>query len=212
MALPDTVNTVYVAGVSEVKSADLNDLQTSVVAHEKRVKALDPADWVYVDAAGVADPRTRTTVVDANGLRAGDGYTKSSHFASQVTLTSNGGNYYLALPRIPYGSVITGVKVLVDPGVARASSSNRMKAVMSRLAGTNFTTPAVGTSSQYAPVGNNFDDGTSSLQVINLTYASLTVDGDPLLMTIIAGNDAATNNDKFHGLEITWIDYGPKNY
>lgn len=49
MSLPTSRNTTYVAGVSQVKAADLNDVQDTIIAggHGDMIKAVPFAAWVF---------------------------------------------------------------------------------------------------------------------------------------------------------------------
>lgn len=166
----------------------------------------DNYGWVYVDAAGAADPQSRTRDLSVEKIYPGSSsavYTVVS--PAEVTLASNSADYYFQIPLLPYGAIITGVAVMVQPGTARASAGNRMSVWLRSMSGHNFSTPTAPGNTSYGAATT--DDGTANLQVItHLTGASIS--NGIYSLRVTAGNDAATNNDRVRAIRILWDDQG----
>lgn len=100
------------------------------------------------------------------------------------------------LSRLPRHASIVRVRVLLNPGVARAGT-NRMKVELQRdNYGVSFAKPISVTTTV---VGSVFDDGTTDLQwvTIDLSGSPVAVSaGAQWSLEVAAGNDAATNNDR----------------
>lgn len=123
---------------------------------------------------------------------------------------ANGGIATLDLSRIlPHGAVLTRVKAIVTPGIARATVGNRMSLQLDSRT-PDFSTPAGGgTAAEFTLVR---DDGTANIQVLDSTAFTMTVDSIKLhYLTIAAGNDGATNTDLFYAVQLSFDDIGPIN-
>lgn len=113
------------------------------------------------------------------------------------------------------GMVLTGCKVVIDPGAARAGAS-RSQIVLSYATHSDFAAspslPSVTT------VSSQFADTTTNLQTITISSISHTVvregsSGREYFLLINAGNDGGSHNaDKVYAIELTYSDIGPRNY
>jgi hypothetical protein len=94
MALPTSINTVYAPG-SQIKSDDLNDIQTSIVGHEDFLK----------------DPRPRHVNPAAGQLISGTGnFLVSGRFSATAAAS-----IVVPLP-VSTGERITAISAVIDPG------------------------------------------------------------------------------------------------
>lgn len=168
----------------------------------------------YVDSGYAATTKERTWVISPVLVRPAQGAAVDEHYMESVELVTNSSSYYFPLPRLPYGASFTNIKVLVQPGEARASSSNRMQCKLARIQSRNFSTPAIGSIDVLTNITQEYDDGTADLQVVTVTPtipASVTSEGDFSLI-IRSGNTAASFADLVGGIQITWADPGPRGY
>jgi len=111
---------------------------------------------------------------------------------------------------IRHGAVITSIKALVDPGAARAGA-NRMHLRLQRRTPTFGGTPTAPAAAD--DVAATYDDTTAALQTIDATGLSITMDSTiERILTVGGGNDAGTNNDQLHAVEIQFDDPGPRNF
>jgi hypothetical protein len=127
-----------------------------------------------------------------------------------VTVQTNYGRGIMALKNeIPTGATITGVECLANPGAARGGA-DRMVIEFTQIIHT-WATPAVGGAS----TSTGTDDTTTNLQVFGntgLSYPVSSTDRRQNALALIAGVDAAANNDVFYGVRITFTDPGPRSY
>jgi len=110
--------------------------------------------------------------------------------------------------RLPHGSTLTLLELLVDPGAAR-TSPNTMVAVVTRNT-PDWVTPANATSTVVALFE---DDETSNLQVMSSGVISVAITSDSLFaINLAAGNTAAASPDAVHAIRYTFTDPGPRNF
>lgn len=167
----------------------------------------DSAELVY------ASPPTRITVVPGWEFKPANNtgtYVMTSGFYGGIRVSSNSLGYFAVLSSfLPDGAVVTRVRYMVDPGVAR-SGTNRTRMVIGKQA-LSFGTPSIGS---FTSVADVYDNAAATLQVISSGTISETINkagGSALVAQFSAGNDAATNPDEFYGVEIQWTDPGPRN-
>jgi hypothetical protein len=105
---------------------------------------------------------------------------------------------------MPHGGILTGVQVLVNPGVARATVGNRAQTL-------DWVTPA---SPGLVTIGaDQTDNGTTNIQVVAWGTLSLALtSAQAIVLEVTAGNDAGTNTDSVHGVRLTFTDPGPRNF
>ncbi len=109
---------------------------------------------------------------------------------------------------LPHGATLTSVKVLLDPGIARAGA-NRMHMRLQRRT-LNFTTPAVAAATD--DIAATYDDAGAALQTISATGLAISIDSATQhVLTIGGGNNSAANADQVHGIELRFNDPGPRN-
>lgn len=112
-----------------------------------------------------------------------------------------------------HGQVITGLRLLVDPGAARASGSG-IRAYIN-YAIPDFAGPTAG----YDPIliDSEEDDASASVQLISMTGLSHTVVREgatarDYYIVVVFGNTAGASNDSLYGIELTVDDPGPRNF
>lgn len=96
------------------------------------------------------------------------------------------------------------VDVLLKPGAARATSTNRMRVLITHVE-PNFSTPAV-PSEVDETTADTRDDGTANTQVVTASAGTVSNirPGKQLFVKIIAGNDAGTNLDAIYGIRVNY--------
>lgn len=108
--------------------------------------------------------------------------------------------------RLPAGCILSTVEVMWKPGAARAGA-NRMALTVIRLT-PDWATP----DNAPTPIsGPHYDDGTTGLDVIatgDLAYT--TTDAEILMFSVLAGNTAASSNDRVYGFRVSYTDPGPR--
>lgn len=111
--------------------------------------------------------------------------------------------------RLPHGSTLTELEMLVDPGEARAGA-NRMAGIVTRNT-PDWITPANSTSTVVALFE---DDATTNLQVMGPPGPiSVAITSDSLFaINFAAGNTAAAFPDAIHAIRYTFTDPGPRNF
>lgn len=123
---------------------------------------------------------------------------------STLLLTSNVNSAYLDLyPYVPSTAIISSILVRADPGAARATVGDRIRAELWSVTGDATTTSVL----------SNTDDGTAVAQDVPLSPLAFTVDKSARrqVLMVRAGSDAGTNNDKIHYVKLTFSDLGPRN-
>lgn len=151
-------------------------------------------------------PPSRTVLIPLSAGYATSGTTNGSQFAN---FTDNFGQLIVQL-RLPQGAIVTQVRAKVDPGAARATSTDRIRLLVQRflpdVSGTSTPSPST--------IADQRDDGTGNVQTITASGLSETIDNGTTVYSvgITAGNDAATNNDRLYGIEVTYTDPGPRNH
>lgn len=134
-----------------------------------------------------------------------------------VRSNSNEARILIPLDFLPDGAVVTAVRLLVDPGVARATVANRMRLDVHRQdvtwgSATIGGTVALGNETN----GHAVDDGTTNQQeiIIDAFDETLTISkatGRLHYIFVQAGNDAGSNRDDVLALRVDWTDPGPRN-
>jgi len=103
---------------------------------------------------------------------------------------------------LPRNSRLTSVKVLVQPGIARATTADRIQMFFSYFKyGVNFSTPVYTGIS----VGVVNDDGTGNLQWIILDLSASPIDiwsGPTWSVEVTAGADAGAHWDNIHAVQV----------
>lgn len=172
--------------------------------------------YAYATPPSRVTPVSLYTAKDAPGVA--NGWSRATNpTTSNTPWTSFANDAYLVFPLSEYlrdGQVLTDVKMVVNPGAPRAGG-NRMSLALCHT-DVDFVTPAIA-----APtvVASDFDDTSTNLQTISLaaglggghTVDRLGSNGRDYFVTIKAGNDAGTNTDTIHGLELTFSDPGPRS-
>lgn len=123
---------------------------------------------------------------------------------STLLLTSNVNQAYLDLyAYVPSTAIISSIVVRADPGAARATVGDRIRAELWSVTGDATTTSVL----------SNTDDGTAGVQDVTLSPLAFTVDKSARrqVLMVRAGSDAGTNNDKIHYVKLTFSDLGPRN-
>ena len=104
---------------------------------------------------------------------------------------------------IPHGATITTISVRVTPGIGRTLTDRMYFQAFEMTAdstGTDFTALA---STQYQA-------NTAVAQTLTATGLSKVVDATkPITINVTGGNDAGTNNDRIHWVDVTWTEPGP---
>jgi hypothetical protein len=117
---------------------------------------------------------------------------------------------------VPDGVTIVSFHVLVDPGVARATSGNRMRVSVLETKYSGSSAPATALLIDPSSDTTAVDDGTTNRQLIgkgSLSYTfRKTVDQSVLEFLVLAGNDAATNIDSILGARVTCSQPGIRGY
>ena len=216
----DTLNaaSVTAAGVGFQALAD----RTRNVAN-RTGGLVGAGEFLYLDGAGVAADRSRTRVISAFAMEEGRLQVAAVQFWTVAQFTNGGVGYSRTSQSdfarltcdvalyLPDGSTLTNVEALVAPGAARASTANRMQISLFRQT-PSFSTPAIPVT--VGPINQNFDDGTTAVQVIALSSAVTEVIGrtSHVSVQIIAGNDAGTNKDDVHALRLSYDVPGPNAF
>lgn len=164
-------------------------------------------------------PKTRVRVFDARLAQATSA--QSANVPGWfLTLgrfwTTRVDNPLLLLPigaYLPDGAIITLIRVILDPGVARATVGNRMQLIVDRITGIDFVTPVVPT---FTNLVTQEDDGNFGPQVVTSGALSETINksssGLDVVVKIQGGNDSGTNSDDVYAFEITYTDPGLLNF
>lgn len=117
-------------------------------------------------------------------------------------------DFWAPLP-LPDGVVLTAARVLVDPGAARSTASERMRMQIVKRT-VDWSTPGVGS---LTGVGSEVEsDGTSNVQVLAQTGMSETIAKNSGVMHFLhveAGIDSGTNRDRLYAIRLDFTDPGP---
>lgn len=160
--------------------------------------------------------KTRTILVPLWSALYTSGWSRATDPLTDHFLQSGTGDAVCVFPLgsvLRHGQVITGIKVILDPSNAEASTVDRM--IVSLVSVTpNFTTFAVPAVTTHE---NATDDGTANRQTVSITVSpTVTVDHE--------GADAATEyylcvnasnaalDDRIYAIQITVNDPGPRNF
>ncbi len=151
---------------------------------------------------------TRTVVLWLPGGSSDNG-TWTSDTGRVVCSTNN--SQYAKEFRLPNGATLTAVRVKVDPGAARAVSGDRCSLNVVSFAPSMDTTSTPTTSTLFV---SERDDGTSNVQTIAKSGLSEVIDNATKSYAVVLGSgaDAASNNDRFYAVELTFTDPGPRNH
>lgn len=177
----------------------------------------DHVDYIHnvLDATDIIPAVDRVVVINASDFQlagaAGADWDAAQGTTGVSTSIADVGLAHLDLRAyVPHGAIVKRVKILVDPGIGRATVGNRISLQMQTRT-LDFSTPAAGASSADFTLVR--DDGTAGLQVLDSGAFTTTIDSVKTHeITVTAGNDAATNNDVFYGVELTFTDPGPRNF
>lgn len=95
---------------------------------------------------------------------------------------------------LPHGATLTGFTVRVNPGVARATTGNRMQ----------FEVYRINSSGTWALVGGTYDDGTTNAQTVTKSGMTEVIDRNTYsyALRVTSGNDGGTNLDTFNAAAI----------
>lgn len=149
--------------------------------------------------------KTRTKLIPLALGSASSGVTNGSSFAQ---IAANYG--LLTLPIIlDQGSLVTQVRVKAKPGDVRPTSTDRIALALQVFAPDlgNTTTPTPTT------VASARDNGSTSVQTFGISSLLMSIDNDSTtyFAVISGGANAGTNPDEIYGVEVEYIDYGPRN-
>lgn len=112
---------------------------------------------------------------------------------------------------LPDGASLASVHVLLDPGIARATTGNRVQfELVSRTRTVTVGTESLGSRSSEVAT---YDDGTTNLQAVPvLTGGAIAVSkstGKLTFLIVTSGNNADVNNDTVYAVKLTYTDPGP---
>lgn len=173
-----------------------------------------------VEAAGsfsYSTPPSRITPISLFGGVAVGAWSRATDPTTDLFWQSAANSAYITFPLSAYlrdGQVITDVKLIVDPGSARAGA-DRVRLLLC-YSDPDFATAAVPTVT--ATIAE-YDDASTTRQIVSLAAAlgaGHTVDrlgsnGREYFLAVKAGNDGGTSIDIIYGLELTYTDPGPRS-
>lgn len=112
---------------------------------------------------------------------------------------SVGNALYLAVPIgadiLPHGATLTGFTVRVNPGIARATTGNRMQ----------FEAYKISSTGTWTLIGSGtYDDGTTNAQTVTKSGLTEVIDRNSYAyaLRVTSGNDGASNIDSFYAAAI----------
>lgn len=113
---------------------------------------------------------------------------------------STGDAQYLPIPIdasvLPHGATLTGFSARVNPGVARATTGNRIQLAVYKISSVGVWT-IVGS--------GTYDDGSTTEQTVTMTGLTEVIDRNSYsyALRVTSGSDGATNNDILHAAAIS---------
>lgn len=182
-------------------------------------------EFLYCDASNTPTSRGKGLLItpyqglmiDNAGVPGGWAFSPSG---GGIKSNANSAQWCVGLSDLlPNGSILVGVKALVQPGVPRVTTGNRitLDVVTQTMVFEPPGSEAVGSATNVA-IGapQVYDDGGTGIQsIVVLAGVSGTVvdktNGVQIYVDLHAGNDAGTNFDKFWGLFVGYYDAGPRN-
>jgi hypothetical protein len=209
-------------GVQEsiVRVIEAAGITPDAADYDQLVEALgvvsQSGELVYVDPDGSPAPKTRTVILSPLGGVVGISGGTMAHWGlasandSYMSAHTDNGWIGFSLDWLPEGATLTRVRVLVDPGAARASTARMQLKVQKRTP--SFSSPAAGSTTDVAAV---FDNESASIQVIDSGVFSEAVSkstGKLMIARVEAGDTASSASDILHAIEITFTDPGPRNH
>ncbi len=156
-------------------------------------------------------PPTRTVVFGLDRANPTSG-TWAFGEAGAVVCSSIAGTINIPISDwLPDGASLASVHVLLDPGIARATTGNRVQLeLVSRTRTVTVGTESIGTRSSEVAT---YDDGTTNLQAVPvLTGGAIAVSkstGKLTFLIVTSGNNADVNQDTVYAVKLTYTDPGP---
>lgn len=167
-------------------------------------------DFLYVDESGAPDPKQRTARFGVLGLRQRGTTTAPVFIGDGVRASLQQSLVVYVMPLdLPPRSVIRSIRVLLQPGTARASTNDRMRVRLLEVdAGDAFSSLTI--ASPVNVLASALDDGTADVQIVQVTGIDHDVKlGSPLVIEVRSGATATSDNDAVSAVEIVYDQLGP---